>query len=443
MEYGQRKSGTTTCRIANIRLAALLVVGTLLGFYSRPGAAEIIDVYSSYSAEYNDNVLLTPTAPTADLAHYVNVGAHYQQSGKQLEAAILADLRYRHYSNGTLKDEVLPSLDAKQTWYLSPGRFHWNIQDRLSQIAIDRLASPSPDNLETYNVFLVGPTFTSRLGPVDTLELEGRYGNTFYSQTFDDSDRYSGKARWVHKWSSTTELGTSLEAQKVHFVHGAFDNYDAFEGVFSIKTKRRHSTTTIDVGGTSLNRETQNDRQRPLGRLTYIYTPTPATRLALLAESKFTALAEEVLKLQLGDPTSIRTGNIYYGQSVSTTYQQIWAPTTLGLSFYVIDRDYIDATPDEYLYGGEIDVSYDFSARLKGSVFGGYLNTDYASVTVLPIVDTGFGFKTFYRLTNKWNWNTEIRWSKRDSVDPARRYDQFVAMFSIVYGKRPEPEPIK
>jgi hypothetical protein len=428
---------TTISRVACSRSLLVSVLVAVFGFGTGSSRAEVIDIYGSYTADYSNNVLLTPTMPVADLAHVATVGMHYQQTGKQLEARIVANAQYRHYTNGTLEDQLIPSLNASQIWYLTPGRFHWFIQDRLSQILKDPLGAPTLQNQQAFNIFTTGPTFLTRLGPVDSLELEGRYGNTFYSQTFDDSDRYSGRVLWKHNFSPITDLSTSLKTTKVNFVHGAFENYDVYEPVFGITTRRRNTTIGVDVGGTALNRETSDDRYRPLLRLRIDSTPTPTIWIAFTYERRFTDLTQEVVKLPLSQYTNIQTGNIYYGIGGDTIYEQTWAPTKLRLHFYTRDRDYIDATPDEFVYGGVVDLTRDFSARFNGGIYGRWARTHFASVTEPDITSYGLGLRTDYRLRNDLKWTTELRWNKRDSAKLSRTYDEFAALISIIYGRPP------
>lgn len=420
-----------------LRIGLLTMLGAFLGSGAANSQAALIDTYASYTAEYSDNVLLNPVAPVSDLTHYVNVGVFYEQTGKQLEASILADVQYRHYTNGSLEDDVLPKIDAKQTWFLSPGRFHWYIQDRLSQQDIDPLGAPIATNQETLNVFTIGPTFIARLSPVDALELDARYTNTFYSKTFSDSDRTAGALRWVHTISPITTLTTRLEAHGVAFIHPINEDYNVYEAAVGLTSKKRLTTISIDAGGTIIDRVSSNDRSRPLGKFSLEFRPSPSTLFGLLLDAKYSDLTEEILELPIDQGVSTRSGNVYYGRGADVVYQQTWAPTTARLNFYARDRDFIDATPDELAYGGALDISHDFSRRLNGSVFGNYEKKDFIGSPTFT--DTRAGFRTLHRLRSDLNVLTELRWVQRDSADPLVKYTEHAVFVSVVYGRRPDP----
>lgn len=426
--------------IGYLRFAITGVLGAVQVLASGPLLAARIDLAASYTAEYNDNVRLVPTAPVSDLAHIVDVGAYYQQIDTGLEARILADVQYRHYTNGTFANEVRPSLDASETWFLTPGRFHWFVQDRLSQIAIDATKPATPDNLETINIFTTGPTFIARLTPVDTFEAESRFNNSFYSRTSaSDADRLSAKGSWKHAVSSITDVTASLEAQKVNYAQGAYDNYRTYEAIVGGKTKRRDATIGVDLGSTIIDRQVLSNLQRPLVRASVDYRPNSTTRAVFTAEAKYSDITEEILKLPLSQDPGVAVGNLFYGKSVDFAYERTWAPTKAALHLYARRRDYIDATPDEEGAGGSLEFSYDFSTRFSVGAVGDYVETSYNSAALATIADLGVGLHTQYRLRPALRWLTEVRWNRRDSSDPARTYNQFIAMVSLIYGHRPAP----
>ncbi|KPK09718.1 MAG: hypothetical protein AMJ68_11410, partial [Acidithiobacillales bacterium SG8_45] len=231
------------------------------------------------------------------LGAFLGSGAGISQAAKQLEASILADVQYRHYANGSLEDDILPKVDATQTWFLNPGRFHWYIQDRLSQQDIDPLGAPIATNQETLNVFSTGPTFIARLSPVDSLEIDARYTNTFYSQTFSDSDRVSGAVRWLHTSSPTTTATTRLEAHNVTFIHPISEDYAVYEAAVDITTKQRLTTISVEGGGTVIDRVSSDDRSRPLGKFSLEFRPSPSTLFGLLLDAKYSDLTAEVLEM--------------------------------------------------------------------------------------------------------------------------------------------------
>jgi len=420
-----------------LRIGLLSMLGAFLGSGAGISQAALIDTYASYTAEYSDNVLLKSAAPVADLTHYVNVGVFYEQTGKQLEASILADVQYRHYANGSLEDDILPKVDATQTWFLNPGRFHWYIQDRLSQQDIDPLGAPIATNQETLNVFSTGPTFIARLSPVDSLEIDARYTNTFYSQTFSDSDRVSGAVRWLHTSSPTTTATTRLEAHNVTFIHPISEDYAVYEAAVDITTKQRLTTISVEGGGTVIDRVSSDDRSRPLGKFSLEFRPSPSTLFGLLLDAKYSDLTAEVLEMPLDQGVSTRSGNVYYGLGANAVYQQTWAPTTARFNLYARDHDYIDATPDEIAWGSTLDISHDFSRRLNGSVFGNYENKDIIGSPT--ITDMKAGLRTLHRLRSNLNVSTELRWVQRDSADPLLAYTEHAVFVSVVYGRRPEP----
>jgi hypothetical protein len=440
VEYRQCKKVASSRYTGYLRFAITGILGAVQVLASGPLLAARIDLAASYTAEYNDNVRLVPTAPVSDLAHIVDVGAYYQQIDTGLEARILADVQYRQYSNGTFANEVRPSLDASETWFLTPGRFHWFVQDRLSQIAIDATKPVTPDNLETINIFTTGPTFIARLSPVDTFEAESRFNNSFYSRTSaSDADRISAKGSWKHAVSSITDVAASLEAQRVNYAQGAYDNYRVYEAVVGAKTKRRHATVGVDLGGTIIDRQVLSNQQRPLVRLSLDYRPNSTTRALFTAESKYSDITEEILKLPLSQDPGVAVGNLFYGKGVDFSYERTWAPTKALLHLYARRRDYIDATPDEEGAGGSLEFSYDFNARFSAGAFGTYVETSYNSPTLATIADSGVGLSTQYRLRPALRWVTEVRWNRRDSIDTARTYNQFIAMVSLIYGHRPAP----
>lgn len=432
VQHRQRKA------VAKVRLLKSLGVGTIvvLGPGTGPVPAAEIDTYASYAAEYTDNALLVPLAPTSDLVHHLNVGAFYEQTGKQLEARILADIQYRHYTNGALEDYVIPALDGTQTWFLTPGRFHWFIQDRLKQEKIDPLAAPVSTNQESINVFTTGPTFMARLGPVDSLELEARYTNTFYSQTFEDSDRSSEAVRWKHALSAITDLTNSLEGHRVDFIHGAHESYRVYEAKLGITTRRRQTTIDADIGGTVLDRDVSEDRSRPRGRFSFQYHPNPAALFGFVYEAKYSDLTLDILELPITRGVDVKSGNVYYGLTADLVYARTWAPTKAQFHLYARDRDYIDATPNELAYGSSVNVGHDFSSLLNGNVAASYERIDYVGES--PITDARVGLRTTYRLREDLNWIAELRWVRRDSPDPARTYEERAAVLTILYGRRPD-----
>lgn len=411
-----------------------------------PAAALQADFGAGYSLVMSDNITRTPDGES----EWINIGRgifSLRELSDELDARLFSQLELRHYVQDTFDEDLLLALDGAATWTIAPRRLSLTVEDVYTQVAIDPRGVMTPTNRQEANAFSVGPNVFADLSPVDRLEAGARFGYLYY-ETSPDSSRYSGFVRLLHDLSPITSVSLNYEPSQVDYRSNAlsssdYTRHDAFVG---LRTTLFDFGVSVDGGQTLIEREGREDADGTLARAALTRRMNSTTSMDLAASRVFSDAGTDLLNINPAvdgpfpapvTPAEFAESGIYRGDNFDWTFRH--------QRLYEDDRAYVFWRELEYdtapflsrrIRGGAIDVGYDYTATLSGSLFADYAKTDYLNAPRTD-EDRGIGARAVYRIRRAVFLTAEGRWSERDSTLGSQNYDELRAIVTIMYRTNP------
>lgn len=277
-------------------LAALAVLPLALA----TGAAHAwrLDYVLGLQAEASDNFARRSDARSdVVLAPY---GAFtLTESTPSIEAELAGDLQYRHYLRGRFDNELRAHLGARVVWTILPERLSWLFEDYLGQEPVDIFSVEQPDNLQTTNVFVTGPTLALRFSGTTRAQVEGRWVRTDAERRAAfDGNRAILALRVLHALSATNEVSGHVVAQDVRFDASAteapdFRRYDAFA---RWKREGARLDVSLDGGWSTLDYADGRDFSEPLLLATARFELNPTNVLEVELARRYADATDDLVR---------------------------------------------------------------------------------------------------------------------------------------------------
>lgn len=411
-----------------------------------PAAALQADYGVGYSAVLSDNITRTPDGES----DWINIGRgifSLRELSDELDARLFSQLELRHYMSSTFDDDLLLALDGAATWTIAPRRLSLTVEDVYTQVAIDPRGIMTPSNQQEANVFSIGPNFFADFSPVDRLEAGARAGYLYYEASADSS-RYSGFARLLHALSPITTVSLNYEPMQVDYRNDSLSSsdYTRHDGYLGLRTTLFGLGLSVDGGQTLIEREGREDVDGTLARVALTRRMNSTNSMDLAASRTFSDAGTDLLNINPAvegpfpapiSPFEFAESGIYRGDNLDWTFrhQRLYEDDRLHVFWRELEYDTAPFL-SRRLQGGLIDVGYDYSATLTGSVFADYAKIEYLNAPRTD-EDTGFGARAIYRIRRALFMTAEGRWSERDSTLGSQNYDELRAIFTIMYQTNP------
>lgn len=302
-------------------------------------------------AGYTDNVGRAANDGVESAFYSVGGVLSYARQAGRVLADVRADLDWLDYEEEGIDSRVWGNLTGQVQYVIVPDRFLWVFADDFGQGAIDPFTSTSPNNVENINHFRTGPQVTFRLGSAAGATLDARYGNVWYEDSPNGSDRYNAGLRLFREQSSTSRIYLRGSYEDVQFEDGAFlEDYDRLETGLGYEVAGARTMLTAEAGYTEVNRGDQRF-DAPLVRLDVNRRLSDAFGLKLRAGSEFNDSATNLRAVAQFDPRTgmvgiVATGDVYetrYG-GATLSFRRQRTGLQAGVDYY--DEDYLSI--DEY-----------------------------------------------------------------------------------------------
>jgi hypothetical protein len=227
---------------ARLPLGGGLAVAILLCLVSLPAAAQVSGPITTQSLFfdqasgahhgdfleaqagfiYTDNVNLEPNGPGDELAMIGLVGETERQGAPRLDYRLNSDLMLVKYFGSQYQTQPLGYLDGTADFKIVPGTLVWTARDSFSQVSINPVGAPTPDNLESINYITTGPQLILKPTLQTTFTVDGTYAYVYSSSKSPEyvninSNRYGGDVRLDHAFSNIMTAYIVGAYQKVRF----------------------------------------------------------------------------------------------------------------------------------------------------------------------------------------------------------------------------------
>jgi len=403
-----------------------------------------------YYVESSDNIRRTPTNTVDDVTNSVFAGFTYLENGPVLDAHLTALAEYRDYKYDTYNDGPLYYADASLLWRIAPQRLSWVLVDRYDQITRDTSLPDTRDNQVDANVLSTGPDIYVRLGQVNTLALELRYGKATYGQGYGEADNssYGGSLRWLYAANSEMTYSLNYQASQIYYDDEILnDNYSRQDFFVRAETHQARSRFLLDLGITKIDREKAGETNGPVARLTWSQQLTSESSASILLAGEYLDTGTDLLSTATSTtpvpgapPPSNANGGIttdlYYQKRAELFYGLSGGYLGLNLRAFYRDIDY-ESVPQDRLESGEmLDVTYNTSSALATTIYGRHMDVHYQNV-VRDDWENEAGIRFLYRLNRNVSATLDVWRSWRYSTDPLQEYTDNQVLLALLYSSSP------
>jgi Putative beta-barrel porin 2 len=429
----------TDCRRHGMRHLGIVAL-----FLSPQALAYHLDYSLELALEHSDNIRRSETDEIGQSVLIPRLSFDWQENGGTLQAHAAGIVEYRDYLQGAFDNELRGQVSGIFNWIVFPERMSWTLEDYVGREPVNVLATATPDNQQTTNVFITGPTLRLRLGPTQRLQAELRFidSNAQTTKQFD-SERVSFALRDVLELNPTSKLSANLEAQHVHptDVLGGetYDRYDLF-GRYDNKLARLDLQAAL--GLSKINFDQRDDASGVLASLKAGWRVTPRDTLSFELDRRFADAAIDLIQ----DPNAIGATAAGVGSGSNTINSQVFRESRGELGFahnserlrlhlapYYRKLDYVDEPSlNQTGEGGTAQVEYALTQRLHLTAYYGLERHEYTLIERTDR-DSSYGLRLSDQWTRHWSWRLEIGRSERDSNASGQSYEESLVFLSFVF----------
>jgi hypothetical protein len=430
------------------------VVGSVAAFTlmgSSASAAEL-DWELGLATRYSNNINMSPDNEESEIALIPSGALSLLHEGPRLYADISGLVRYYEYTKNVNDNEAQYYADAVLRYSLINDFFDWRVENHLSNAPISIAEADTPNNRQNVNVFFTGPEFTLRLGSRNDLILGGGFIRTTAEETESfDSDRYVGKADFVHSVSSRIDVGISGEYEDVdfdnlieavssdEFVDGDYDRVDYYA---TADLSRGANNLVLEAGYTDLDFVALPDDDGQRIYALFTREINERNEWTLLARDLFTDAARGVE----GEPALGLGGvdvsaDVYRVKEGAFSYEGAIGPLETALGVSLREEEYVNATlrsrdVDDIL----LDLAWPLTARMAFISTLSWAEYDYKRLRAQVGSSTRRNDKETYavvglqfQLRRRLELRTQVGWHDISSNDPFSEADELLAQLTLVW----------
>lgn len=381
---------------------------------------------ATYTGDYTDNVRLASQDGFDEFTNNYGLGFDLSQEGEGLEATIDAFAFYQDFTKDTTEDRWRGTLDLTSVWHARPGSIDWYVRDVFRQVPIDDTVTDFPDNRQNSNFFSTGPDLIFRLSSVSTVRLEGRYKDSRFEDTDQDSQGYSAALRWLRGLSERSTSGINIEYSGTDYDDDTFaPDFDRLDVFWSGSFARGANSMEISLGATSIDPEIGEDNSGFLGSLLVTRTLSSESSLVIDVTSDYS----DTGRASSGETGSgiFLDGDVFYRVDGVITYRRgTEGGQGFGVRVFGSDIDFETDGLDRKIAGAGFDFTRGLTARVSMTGRVTYTETDFDTIDRDDddwVADLVFNFQ----LTRNVLLFAGGGWTERDSTIGVNNYDEGAA----------------
>ena len=232
---------------------------------------------------YTDNVNLEPNGPGDELAMIGLVGQTERENAPRLDYKLNSDLMLVKYFGSQYQTQPLGYLDGTADFKIVPGTLSWTGRDSFSQVSINPVGAPTPNNLESINYATTGPQLVLKPTLQSTITVDGTYAYVYSSSKSPEyininSNRYGGDVRFDHAFSNILTGYVVGAYQKVRFQDTSINtDFDYRQGSVGFKISTARTVLDANIGYTLAHLDSVPPPAFPIPRIHFYSFLTEAT----------------------------------------------------------------------------------------------------------------------------------------------------------------------
>jgi hypothetical protein len=337
-------------------------------------------------ARYSDNVGRTDVDEQSETIGIAGLRFNVALDRRRLDAHAAADLRYQKYFDNTFDDRVDGGLTGLLGLTLVPERFVWVVEDNYGQVSRNRQVADNPDNRQDLNYFSTGPDLTLPLGARTSVQLSGRWEDTYIERTDQDNETVLASAALVRQLSSAVSLSLNYSISQVDFDDDTqFFDYDTEQAFLRLALTGARTSLTLDGGGSRVEQDnTSTKSESLLARLELTRQVGARSQVRLVAGTQPSNTAQSFRRDQaiggvdVGPDGAVVAGDSFQADYGYLTFSTGWerGDLTAVLSARSEDHERF-STLDRDQYRALVTLSRDLTRSVSMDVHGTYLDEEF------------------------------------------------------------------
>jgi hypothetical protein len=434
------------------RLCPALLVATVAASLPQAAHALRVDYVIDLAAERNDNLLLTPTAPTALTVLRPGIGFEVIHDTSVLQARVTGRAEYRRYDDRRFDDTVDGTLSARLNWVAIPERLSFAVVDSLTLQPVNTLAADTPGNRQHVNVLSAGSTLQFEWGEGWRGNAELRYIRSEAEITDEfNSRRTEAALRAIKRLSPTSRIAFNAQQQRVDFDRDTIARDYTRSELFARWSRTLNRVDlALDAGYSRLDYRRPlpgfaDSRSDPMLRATVAWRPSDLHRFEASLSDQFSDAAADSLAAigeDEGPPPGVVTGDTvvnaspYLERRLETEYAYTATRWNLSLTPYLDRIRYEDTDQfDQNGYGTGFEAAW--RAR-RNLMIGFSAALDHNEYVNLGREDETRRYGGFARLdwTRHWSAMLTIGRYERRSTSAGQDAEQNLIGLTVSYNNR-------
>jgi hypothetical protein len=350
--------------------------------------------------ERTNNAFRNDAFKRSETKGFVDANLGYLRRGERFDADILYVVEGAYYENETTTADAVIFGGGTVGWNIFPGRFRWDASHDRSEQLPDSRRPDTRNNRLVRNLFSTGPSFTARLGAVDSLVLSGRYIDVTYDDSNrpggggganSDSSRLQGTASWDHDLSTTDRVSLSYQYMETD-TDGFTEDFKYHRLYGTYAAQLRSSAYTISLGGNKSERDSSGSKNGFLAEIDWNLATGGhrfyATAINELTDSAIglggSALISDYFRprdsnFDVIDLVERRSFSFGYG------YDRLCERCTVDLGIFYDEQDFDVQPRDEKQKGVNGSFAYRFTPTLSGTVRASHSKSKYAQGGIIVV----------------------------------------------------------
>jgi len=388
---------------------------------------------------HSDNIMRTSTDPIGETVLGLGASLDYAYAGSRVDASLVGDVVYYEYLEDAFDSNVVGNVVGDLRAALVPETFTWVFGNNFGQTLTDPFEAVTPDTLENINYFETGPDFTIRLGSRNSLEIFGRWTDTWYEKNPYNNQGWQGGVALAREMSrgATIALNATIVTANYSDLPSSND-YQIQEYFGSYEMTGARTSITAELGYRSLE-QYNNTTGGTLLRLQVERTVSALSTVALQLGSSYGDSASLLQDWQEGSPPAgaetpiVATTTVAQDNYAELDWTTVGQRTRLGLGAGYHDLTY-EGQSDLNNHYVQIDGAVSRTIRQSFTVGAQLLWYDYV------YEQPGQDYNQFdvvgsigWRPARRFYVDAEVRYSDRSG--PAE-YDETQWWLWLGYGSR-------
>lgn len=393
------------------------------------------------------------TADQEDTVVAPYFGFNFNEANSTINTNVDFFVTHEEYLDDTFSSLNLFTINAFVDWNIIPKRFTWAFEDVASTRRINVVATSTPDNVQTVNVFSTGPDILFQEG-VWSLLGKLRVGDTSYSDADTNSIFISGSFAAQREINEYSRASSGVIYRTNEFDDNNLNDYDLGRVFINYMRDLPSGKLLTGFGYSFADVNNEKNDDEPYFKLLLSYQPTGAFTIEVSAVNEFTDDAGRAYDATSSRQTDqkqkrvagldeLTSPGVYLSREAILAGKYSAGLLSWGVSAQISEKTFpeggefnvdIGAGVNTEEVGASADAALSLTERMTFGVGGAYKEIDFLTQNISDEEYRAFASLN-YRITRSLYTSIGVTREERKSNIATREYDDDVVYISLQYKK--------